>query len=106
MSNNVEQIHRTIYIGLPDAIDLSFLYPVPAIDKVKFAISADDPSEVLVRLYDLTGRMFYKSDQYLKMGYNFFEIDVSHIAPGTYYLAVYSKTGKYYVSKQLLVAKK
>lgn len=92
-----------VFIGLPDKLDVSFVYPVPAYDKVNFSIGTDEPADVKIELFDVTGRMLYHSEDYLKKGYNFFSLDVSHLKPGCYYVGVYSITGKYFVSKQLLI---
>lgn len=92
-----------LFFGLPDKLDVSFLYPVPAYDKVNFSIGVDEPADVKIEVFDVTGKMLYHSKDYLKKGYNFFELEVSHLKPGCYYVGVYSVTGKYFVSKQLLI---
>lgn len=79
-------------------------YPNPAADQTTIRYSLDMPRETHVRVFDLAAREIHNSGWQLETaGEHEIELDLSHLAPGSYYFTVKTKetalTSKFVVTK-------
>jgi len=81
-------------------------YPNPFNPNTKIAFSIENPAEMSLRVYDLSGRMVIELwNQYTPSGYHELHFDASHLSSGTYIYRLMSRDGDVYLSKKMLLVK-
>jgi|GEM_PF-293608 len=82
---------------LPDV----FVYPNPAIDKIKVSLK-NLSGNFTFRVFDVLGQDVYRREHLFNAGDNVI-VDISHLSRGTYYYSVLTAEGKPMRTKRLMV---
>ncbi|MFN6945730.1 MAG: T9SS type A sorting domain-containing protein [Cytophagaceae bacterium] len=102
MENGEEQIYDRVSIEIP-VFGMSYIYPIPAVDEIRFTITSDKETPVKINLLDVLGRRHFYSRDFVSIGANEFVLNISSIANGLYFVQVIDETSKSYISKQVIV---
>ena len=77
------------------------VYPNPVSEMVKIAYTSEDEQAVSIQITDMTGKtVLWVPDTDLQTGSNLINVDISSLAPGTYYVSV--QTGETVVVKKIV----
>ena len=67
------------------------IYPNPVFDNLHIEIFSGRSSKAVIRLMDVQGRVLQSRDEQIQQGENKFELDLSRIMRGIYFLEVYTE---------------
>ncbi len=81
--------------GITDNLNMQQMiaYPVPAKDHMHLKITAKQPEQVQISLFDINGREVWKNTYDLQKGKNLIDINISKLPSGTYFYRFKAKTG-------------
>ncbi|MFT4535063.1 MAG: hypothetical protein ACJA1A_001604 [Saprospiraceae bacterium] len=67
------------------------LFPNPASDFVSVEINLNKSSESTIQIFDLSSKMVYKQNQYIRKGTNKINLDISKLSTGLYHIVIEGK---------------
>jgi|GEM_PF-5167604 len=87
-------------IGLIDVavncsvIEITNLYPNPAINDVNIVITSGEEGPVTIEMIDMLGRTLYSNNEELTVGENVFSLDISNLAAAPYFIGIKNVQGE------------
>ena len=81
--------------GITDNLDIQQMlaYPVPTKDIIHLKITAKQPEQVQISLFDINGREVWTNKYDLQEGKNLIGINISQLPPGTYLYRLKAESG-------------
>lgn len=73
-------------------------YPNPVIEKANLSVTINKPQQVVIKIFDNTGRLLQQRSQNLSTGTNALPVDIKNLAEGVYYLAIKGETISEHIS--------
>lgn len=75
-----------------DIIILDRVFPIPAADIVNFEITVNEPTEIRLEIYDLTGRCLYQNQSEYSNGVFVISADVTSFHSGAYIAKIFTES--------------
>ncbi|MGB3074310.1 MAG: T9SS type A sorting domain-containing protein, partial [Chitinophagales bacterium] len=99
---------KTIKLGFAKEVNaagftLNEIYPNPATASFNYSLSGEEGQSVLVRLIDHSGKLVMSERMQIHSGENSFQMNVSHLANGAYFLVASDDQQGIRLSKQIVV---
>ncbi|HBX51830.1 MAG: hypothetical protein A2275_03405 [Bacteroidetes bacterium RIFOXYA12_FULL_35_11] len=93
-------VHTNCHVS---EIEIINIFPNPAHDYFSFAICSIENREIYIKVEDVLGRILIRENEIIAKGLNNLKVDVSKLAPATYYFSIESSDGVRCESKQILI---
>jgi hypothetical protein len=93
------------FVGIKDNQDNVFdvlVYPNPFESMINISLDSDIKTEVLIELYDISGRLVLTQNKTLNMGENAVKMDTTTIQKGVYILNISSQDGNTLFSMKII----
>jgi len=90
-NNSVRIVSEVIVINRVMDLSIINIYPVPVRDLLNIEINTDQKEDLVVKLYDISGRIVYERHVVSEVGNNKITIFAGELAIGNYFIKIYSQ---------------
>lgn len=85
------------------AIEIINVFPNPAHNYFSFVVCSIEDREIYIKIEDILGQIIINSTETITKGINNKTVDVSKLAPATYYFSIVTANNKHCENKQILI---
>jgi len=95
-----------MFVGIPDndtQTPQTKIFPNPSDGNITVRIQLDEATEVLIKVFDITGSVLYKDSWRFYPGINEKNLNISDLPAGMYFITVIGENGKILSKKKVVV---
>jgi hypothetical protein len=86
-----------------DPEEVFAIAPVPVSDELTIFYKSENSAISLLEIFDTKGKVYYSNEIWAGEGNNIFNIDVSALKPGVYFIKISDETGESFYSKLIKI---